>query len=133
MKKIFTNPWVIVGLVAAAALTAWYFLSAKKHPYDEWGLMRFVTNDKNFGSNNHLPAGHRLWDSIGFRFKDEPSVKPGDRVVIEPTGREAINGVVLEVFQEPRPFKNTSDWWVATTIRQEQVDGTKTGTLSKRV
>ena len=133
MKKLFTNPWVITGMVVSAVLIAWYFLSGKKYEYSEWALMRYVSNDKNFGSNNHLPAGHRLWDSVGFNLAEEPNFKSGDRVTVVPTGGTAIQTTVLDVFQEPRSFKPQGRWWVATGIRTEQVTGTKGGTITKRV
>lgn len=132
MKKIFTNPYVIVGLVLAALALTWYIIRGKKVPYQEWGLMRYITSESsNFGPN-HLPAGHRLFDSVGFRVgKDQPKFKAGDTIVVSPDGGEAITATVLDVFLEPRANK-PQEYWVATSVRTNQVDGTTTGNVAAK-
>lgn len=130
--KILKNPWVIGGLVLTAILVTWYIIRGKKVPYSEWALMRYVTTESSSSGANHLPAGHRLFDSTGFRVgKDEPAFKAGDSITVTPAGLTAITGTVLDVFKEPRAGK-PQEYWVATSIRTSQVEGTKTGTIAKK-
>lgn len=130
--KFLKNPWVIVGLVLTALLVTWYIIRGKKVPYSEWALMRYVTSESSSFGNNHLPSGHRLYDSVGFRVGPEtPSFKAGDTITVVPEGLSAITGTVLDVLMEPRAGK-PKEYWVATSIRTSQVEGTDKGTIAAK-
>jgi hypothetical protein len=131
MKKIFSNPYVIGGLVISALLIVWYLIYGKKTAYSEWALMRYVTTEAGNGPN-HLPTGHRLYDSTGFRVGTEmPKFKAGDTVSVVPESGEAITATVLDVFMEPRANK-PKEYWVATTVRTTQLGTTEKGTIAAK-
>jgi len=109
--KILTNKFVIIGILAAVVLLAWYYISSQWKKYEDWGAMRWVIVGPERSPTDPL------FNSTGLFTREKPKVKAGETVEVK-SDDDLINKrfMVLDVIPEPRTnhTKYAGGYWIAT-------------------
>lgn len=105
------KPPVVIGIVVAIILVAWYIYSKMGKKYLDFGAMRYVI------ASGERAASDPLYNSVGFFVTEDPKLKARDLINItssaENPGHAQGDLVVLEVVPEMRPGK-AQGFWIAT-------------------